>query len=59
MPFGRDEAEFVVALKDGQAAGARVETWPLEVQAFMDQHVARWLDEAKENAVASPPKKWK
>jgi hypothetical protein len=37
LPFGRDEAEFVVALKDGQAAGARVETWPPEVQAFMDR----------------------
>ena len=45
MPFGRDEAEFVVALKDGQAAGARVETWPPEGD--------------RENAVASPPKKWK
>ena len=78
MPFGRDEAEFVVALKDGQAAGARVETWPPEVQAFMDQHVARCsmkpktvaprmpnpddrggLADDRENAVASPPKKWK
>ena len=52
MPFGRDEAEFVIALKDGQAAGARVETWPPEVQAFMDQHVARWLDEAKDSRTA-------
>ncbi|MGA8649423.1 MAG: hypothetical protein WB677_02155 [Xanthobacteraceae bacterium] len=40
--------EFVVALNDGEAAGTRVETWPPEVRAFMDQHVSRWVAENKQ-----------
>jgi hypothetical protein len=33
--------EFVVALKDGETAGMRIETWPAEVRAFTEQHVNR------------------
>jgi hypothetical protein len=40
--------EFVVALNDGQTAGTRVATWPPEVRTFMDQHVARWVEENSE-----------
>ena len=40
--------EFVVALKDGETAGTRVETWPPEVRALMDQHVNRWVEENSE-----------
>jgi hypothetical protein len=40
--------EFVVALNDREAAGTRVETWSPEVQAFMHQHVAHWIDENKD-----------
>ncbi|MGO9047192.1 MAG: hypothetical protein ACLQFW_09925 [Xanthobacteraceae bacterium] len=43
-----ERTEFVVALNDGEAAGTRVETWPPEVRAFMDQHVRRWVEENKE-----------
>jgi len=40
--------EFVVALNDDETAGTRVETWPPEIRAFMDQHVNRWTDENKD-----------
>jgi len=40
--------EFVVALKDGETAGTRMETWPAEVRTFMDQHVSRWVEENKQ-----------
>jgi hypothetical protein len=43
-----DRTEFVVALMDSETAGTRVETWPPEVRAFMDQHVSRWVEENKE-----------
>ena len=43
-----ERTEFVVALKDGETAGTRMETWPPEVQAFMDQHVTRWVEENKQ-----------
>jgi hypothetical protein len=43
-----DRTEFVVALKGGETAGTRVETWPPEVRALMDQHATRWVEENKE-----------
>ena len=39
--------EFVVALKHRETASTQVETWPAEVRTFVDQHVARWIDENK------------
>ena len=39
--------EFVVALADGEAAGTRIETWPTEGRAFMDQHVVNWIEDSK------------
>jgi hypothetical protein len=42
---GCDRTEFVVALNHGDATGVRVETWPPEVRAFMDQHLSRWIEE--------------
>jgi hypothetical protein len=42
-----ERTEFVVALKDGENAGTRVETWPPEVRVFIDQHVNRWVEENK------------
>ena len=32
---------------DGEAAGTRLETWPPEVRALMDQHVAGWIEDSK------------
>jgi hypothetical protein len=43
--------EFVVGLNDGETAGTRMETWPAEVQAFMDQHVNRWVEENKQTRI--------
>jgi len=43
-----ERTEFVVASKDGETAGTRMETWPAEVRAFMDQHVNRWVEENKQ-----------
>jgi hypothetical protein len=40
--------EFVVALKEGEAAGTRSETWPPEVQAFMEKSVNRWVEDNKQ-----------
>jgi hypothetical protein len=40
-----ERTEFVIALKDGETAGTRIETWPPEVRAFIDQHIARWVEE--------------
>src|SRR6185312_17358508 len=39
--------EFVVALNDGDSAGTRVETWPPEVRALIEQRVNRWVEENK------------
>ena len=36
------------ALKEGEAAGTRIDSWPAEVRALMDQHVRRWVEENKE-----------
>jgi hypothetical protein len=36
-----------VALKKGETAGTRIETWPPEVQTFIDQHVNSWVEENK------------
>ena len=44
---GCERTEFVVALKKGETAGTRIETWPPEVQTFIDQHVNRWVEENK------------
>jgi hypothetical protein len=46
-----ERTEFAVALNNGEAAGIRVETWPPEVRAFMDQHVGRWVEENKETRI--------
>ena len=46
-----ERIEFVVALNNGEAAGVRIETWPPEVRAFVDQHVSRWFDENKETLI--------
>jgi predicted nucleic acid-binding Zn ribbon protein len=43
-----ERTEFVVALKDGETAGTRMETWPAEVRAFIDQHVNRWVEENRQ-----------
>jgi hypothetical protein len=43
--------EFVVALKDGETAGTRMETWPAEVRTFMEQHVSRWVEENKQTRI--------
>ena len=43
-----ERTEFVVALKDGEAAGTRVETWPPNVRTLMDRHVSRWVEENKQ-----------
>jgi hypothetical protein len=43
-----ERTEFVVALNEGESAGTRIETWPAEVRAFMDQHVTRWTVENKD-----------
>jgi hypothetical protein len=40
--------EFVVGLNEGETAGIRIETWPAEVRAFIDQHIARWVEENKD-----------
>lgn len=34
-------------MNEGESAGTRVETWPAEVQTFIDQHVNRWGEENK------------
>jgi hypothetical protein len=43
-----ERTEFVVALNEGESAGTRVEMWPAEVRAFIDQHVGRWVEDNKE-----------
>jgi hypothetical protein len=43
-----ERTEFVVALKDGEPTGARIETRPAEVRAFMDQHVVGWIGDNKD-----------
>jgi hypothetical protein len=42
-----DRTEFVVALNEDESAGTRIETWPAEVRAFMDEHLIRWVEENK------------
>ena len=42
-----ERTEFVVALNRGETAGTRIETWPPEVLAFMDQHVVGWIEDDK------------
>jgi hypothetical protein len=46
-----DRTEFVLALKDGETAGTRIETWPPEVRALIDQHIARWVEENKDRLI--------
>lgn len=46
-----ERTEFAVALNNGETAGTRVESWPPEVRAFMDQHVSRWVDENNETRI--------
>jgi hypothetical protein len=43
-----ERAEFVVGLNDGEAAGTRVENWPSEVRALIEQDVNRWIKENTE-----------
>jgi hypothetical protein len=45
---GCDRTEFIVALNDAESAGTRIETWPAEVQAFIDQHVRSWVEDNKQ-----------
>jgi hypothetical protein len=42
---GCDCTEFVLALRQGEVAGASIQTWPMEVRLLMDRHVGRWIDE--------------
>jgi predicted nucleic acid-binding Zn ribbon protein len=46
-----DRIEFVLALKESEAAGTRVETWPPEVRALMDRRVRCWVEENKTRTV--------
>jgi hypothetical protein len=41
-------AEFVIALNEGESAGTRVETWPSQVRALIDQHANSWVKENKD-----------
>ena len=50
---GCDRTEFVLALAEGEAAGSRFATWPLEIQALMDVHVSRWVEENKMRTVCA------
>jgi predicted nucleic acid-binding Zn ribbon protein len=43
-----DRTEFIVGLKESEAAGTRVETWPPEVRALIDNDVSRWVEEHKQ-----------
>jgi hypothetical protein len=45
---GCDRTEFVLALKHGETAGTRPETWPPDMRMLMDQHVSRWAEDNKE-----------
>jgi hypothetical protein len=45
---GCERTEFVVALNKDESAGTRAETWPPEVQTFIDQHVTRWVVQNKD-----------
>jgi hypothetical protein len=40
--------EFILALKEGEAAGTGIETWPAEVRALIKEDVNRWITENKE-----------
>ena len=44
---GCERTGFVVALKEDEVAGTRVETWPPDVLALMDRHVSHWVEENK------------
>jgi len=37
-----------VALKKGETAGTRIETWPSQVRALIDQHANSWVEENKD-----------
>jgi hypothetical protein len=43
-----ERTEFVMALKEHEVAGTRVETWPPDVRMLMDAHVSRWVEENKD-----------
>jgi hypothetical protein len=43
--------EFVLALRRGETAGTRIETWPPEVRAFVEGHVSCWVEENKNTRV--------
>jgi hypothetical protein len=40
-----ERTEFVVSLTDGETAGTRIETWPPEVRALVEQHLNSWMEE--------------
>jgi hypothetical protein len=46
-----ERIEFAVALKDGETARTRIETWPAEVRALMNQHVTRWVEDHKDTRI--------
>ena len=48
-----ERTEFVVALKGGETAGTRIQTWPAEVQALDGQACSRWVEENKERRTVS------
>ena len=43
-----ERTEFVLALKGGETAGTRIDTWPPEVRTPMEEHVTRWVQENRE-----------
>jgi hypothetical protein len=43
-----ERTEFVLALKGGETAGTRVETWPPKVRALLEESVNCWIEEHKE-----------
>ena len=43
-----ERTEFVVALKDGETASTRVDTWPAEVRALLEESVNCWIEEHNE-----------
>jgi len=45
--FNCERVEFALALRKGETAGTRVETWPPEVRALIEQRVNRWVEENK------------
>ena len=43
-----ERVEFILALKEGEAAGTGIETWPAEVRALIEEDANRWITENKE-----------